>query len=325
MSTSTIALSVNEYVKVNQGLNRLVIEAREGEIRVAVTHNQPAPSNKAYHRVIDGEKLELVDIDHDVWVFTAFRGAKAVVTELPATLSNDFDIFVSAGLSEHAKVVDVFGVNEDVGTAQEDVWGGGGVYPFLDTAFTLTISSTSANDTLLGSGARTAKITGLDASYAEISEEINLAGTANVTTQNSYLRVNEFEIVTAGSYGGAEGNVTAYAGSNLQSIIVNGHNTCLSSVYTVPAGYIALIFSIEVAVGKNREVLATLRARQYGGVFHAESAAKIYQQSFMQNKKFGMYLDEKSDIKMSAAADNPNAYCSSEVQLILLDKEHYGA
>ena len=325
MSTSTIALSVNEYVKVNQGLNRLVIEAREGEIRVAVTHNQPAPSNKAYHRVIDGEKLELVDIDHDVWVFTAFRGVKAVVTELPATLSSDFDIFVSAGLSEHAKAVDVFGVNEDVGTFAEDIWGGGGTFLFLDTASTLTISSTSSSDTSSGTGARTVKIIGLDNSYAEIEETVTLLGTSGVTTTQSFLRVNLFEVSTAGSNGGAQGNVSASAGSNLQAIIVNGHNTSLSSIYTIPLGYVGLVFSIEVSVGKNRSVLTTLRGRDFGGVFHAKSVVDIYQQSYLQSKKFGSYFDEKSDIKMTAVAENPHAYCATEYQIILLDKEHYGA
>lgn len=325
MSTSTIALSINQYVKVNQGLNRLVVEAREGEIRVAVTHNQPAPSNKAYHRIIDGEKLELVDIDHDVWVYTAFSGAKAVVTELPATLSSDFDIFVSAGLSEHAKPVDVFGVNESVGTSAEDVWGGGGTFLFLDTASILTISSTSASDTSSGTGARTVKLIGLDNSYTEIEETVTLTGTGDVATTQSFLRLNLFEVSTAGSYGGAQGNVTASAGSNLQAIIVNGHNTSLSSIYTVPLGYVGLIFSIEVSVGKNRSVLTTLRARDFGGVFHAKSAVKIFQQSYLQGKKFALYLDEKTDVKMTAVADNPNAYCATEYQILLLDKEHYGA
>lgn len=81
MATSRIALDTTQYVRINFGLKPLIIEANEGEIRVAVTQNQPALTNKAYHRVTDRNRLELNSIDANVWALANTTSQKAVVTE----------------------------------------------------------------------------------------------------------------------------------------------------------------------------------------------------------------------------------------------------
>lgn len=83
MATSRIALDTTQYVRVNFGFNPMVIEANEGEIRVAVTENQPAVTNLAFHRVTDRQRLELDSVDANVWVLALSKNQKAVVTEMP--------------------------------------------------------------------------------------------------------------------------------------------------------------------------------------------------------------------------------------------------
>src|SRR5210317_2657610 len=113
-----------------------------------------------------------------------------------------FDLNVSSGaLSPSYKQVYKFGQNAVVGNSMETIWQQGGLYSYPPSASTTTVSSSNANDTSAGTGARTVQIVGLDGDYNEISETIILNGQTAVTTTNSFLRVNRGVVLTAGSGG----------------------------------------------------------------------------------------------------------------------------
>lgn len=57
----------------------------------------------------------------------------------------------------------------DTATLPEEVWTGGGVYPWMTGSTALEILSSSANDASAGTGARTVTINGLDINYAEVA------------------------------------------------------------------------------------------------------------------------------------------------------------
>jgi hypothetical protein len=111
-------------------------------------------------------------------------------------------------------------------------------YVFPTSASTMTLVSTVNTDTA------TITITGLDASYNQISENLVLNGTTNVTTVNSYFRINNIA-VSLGSATNPTGVVTlsvsttVYAQINTQ--VVNGVTESIGTsqmgVYTVPNGY----------------------------------------------------------------------------------------
>lgn len=67
--------------------------------------------------------------------------------------------------------VAAIGNNPDLDTATlpEEIWTGGGVYPWLTASTALEIVSSSANDTSAGTGARTVTINGLSDAYAEVA------------------------------------------------------------------------------------------------------------------------------------------------------------
>lgn len=83
------------------------------------------------------------------------------------------------------------------------------VYLDNGVAETVEIVSDDADDTLLGTGARTLFIEGLDISKNSISEIIEMNGLTNVTSVNSYNRINNIQVITAGSTEFNEGNITA--------------------------------------------------------------------------------------------------------------------
>ena len=97
----------------------------------------------------------------------------------------------------------VSGLNEDIDTSFEDIWSGGGIYMWPQISSTLEAISTNAGDTAAGAGARTVLVEGLDDDFDEISEGITMNGlAASLATTQTFRRVNNIQVATAGTYGG---------------------------------------------------------------------------------------------------------------------------
>lgn len=133
-------------------------------------------------------------------------------------------------------------------TLGADVWEGGvGPYPLLASASKLDFVSTSVLDTILGTGARSFMIQGLDVNFNPISETVNLNGLTPVTTVNAYLRVNRILITGAGSGLVNAGIVTVQVtgGGTIQGVVPVGVGLAKTAVYTVPAGNTLLLTEME--------------------------------------------------------------------------------
>lgn len=104
----------------------------------------------------------------------------------------------------------IFGRNSSPTTSYTDIWAQAIVRTLPSSAVILGASSSDANDTSAGTGARTIKIVGLDSNYEEIEETITLNGQTKVETTNSFLRVNDVVIVTAGSGETNAGTIYVY-------------------------------------------------------------------------------------------------------------------
>jgi len=168
----------------------------------------------------------------------------------------DFSVALAAGKFPGWSVLHKFGSNPAVGTVIEDVWAIGGAYVFPSTASLLEVFSTEAGDTILGTGARTIEIQGLDATGAEQSEIIELDGVGVVSSAKSYLRVSRAFILTAGTYsGGAAGDIEIRitgAGAS-QGIILHTYDAAAWNLgqttlgrYSVPLGKTAFLRRLEV-------------------------------------------------------------------------------
>jgi hypothetical protein len=173
-----------------------------------------------------------------------------------------WELQVSRGqISWHQPVV-IFGYNPDIDTSVETVWPQGGLLSFPASALQLSVSSSSADDTALGTGARTVYLEGLDANHNTISETVTLSGQTAVTTTESYLHINNCYVQTAGSGNTAAGTiyfgtgtVTAGVPATIYDVIAFDYNARVTGSYTVPAGYTAYVsqglFSSGQASGSN--------------------------------------------------------------------------
>jgi hypothetical protein len=145
-----------------------------------------------------------------------------------------FELQVSRGQVDGHTPVNIFGFSTAVGsTALGPLWEGltlsGGAYAYPSTAAPLVLVSDSASDT----SALSIRIEGLGAGFVPLVETIALNGTTNVTTTNSFLRIN---LMTT-TNGLNVGNVTAKISSTTYAKINAGIGQTQMSIYTVPAGY----------------------------------------------------------------------------------------
>ena len=111
-------------------------------------------------------------------------------------------------------------------------------YVFPTSASTMTLVSNAVGDTA------TITITGLDANYNLLTENLVLNGTTGVTTVNSYFRINNIA-VSVGSATNPSGVITLSVSTTVYAQIntttVGGVTTSIGvsqmGVYTVPNGY----------------------------------------------------------------------------------------
>jgi hypothetical protein len=185
-----------------------------------------------------------------------------------------FWIRAAAGKVDGWERLTIFGDNTDIDTTSdpETVWSGGGLYPWLDTAAdTLDIVSTDANDTSAGTGARTVLVQGLLAGE-EVSEVFTLNGTSAVNGSQTFNKVNNVVVTSAGSgnTNAGEINLTTNGGSNnLLGHIQAGFSKSDQAVYTVPNNKTLFIVGVVIAAGKSgtSHVEVDLHVRGASGVW----------------------------------------------------------
>jgi hypothetical protein len=87
-----------------------------------------------------------------------------------------FELQVSRNQIQGHKTLFKFGNNSDINGSLETVWSHGGLYVYPTSAIQMKVSSSSADDSGTGTGARTVVVGGLDADYNEITEVVTLTG-----------------------------------------------------------------------------------------------------------------------------------------------------
>lgn len=224
-----------------------------------------------------------------------------------------------------------FGQNATVST-QQTLWPSTGTYAFPAAATVIKVSSSSANDAAGNTGARTVQIVGLDANYNVISEAIALNGQTAVNTVNSYLRINDFYVLTAGSgntaagtiYAGV-GTVTAGVPATIYSLMQLNYNTQSQGVYTVPAGYTAYVSSYTFTSNcATANVIASgfLFVYYNGSVIPSiEATARFNVGSFFDRHfDYPLAISEKSDMVLSAVAATASQM-TGEIHFVLVKND----
>lgn len=159
----------------------------------------------------------------------------------------DYLINIGFNLVPGLTRITALGNNPDVTVAAipEDVWTGGGIYPWMTAATALEIVSTDVNDTSAGTGARTVIVQGLDINYIEVSQTITLNGTTPVALPQNLFRINAALVMSAGSNKTNIGiiNIQDAGAGTIRAILPAGYGITKQSIYTVPAGHTLQVLS----------------------------------------------------------------------------------
>jgi hypothetical protein len=239
-----------------------------------------------------------------------------------------FELQVARGQIQGHRNVTVFGFNPDVDTTQVSVWPLPSLITFPASAIQMTVSSTSANDTSAGTGARTVVVQGLDANYNEVTETVTLNGQTAVTMTASLLRVNYAYVATAGSGNSAAGDiyigtgtVTAGVPATTYDIIKFDYNNTTTGSYTIPAGYTGYVsqglFSSGQSGGSN-QVQGRLLTRGTNNIRMTAALTTLNNGVANYVFEYPLAVPEKTTIEATAIGSSSNNACSSMFILVLV-------
>jgi hypothetical protein len=125
----------------------------------------------------------------------------------------------------------------------------------LDTPATVSLASTDVNDTSAGTGARTARIDGLDGSGVPAFETITLDGQTPVASVGTYTAIFKITVLTAGASDYNEGTIWCGASFTLgvpttkYGLVKPEQSVSRFFNYTVPADGIATIRAVFITGG----------------------------------------------------------------------------
>jgi hypothetical protein len=221
-----------------------------------------------------------------------------------------------------------FGRNATLSNSRETFWTGSTLYTYLGAATAILVSSSSGNDDLSSTGAEKVMVYGLDANYAEISEEVTLDGQNEQTTSAEFLRVYRMVVTQAGSTGANEGVVYAGTGAvsggvpaNVYARIEIGVGQTQMAMVTVPAGYDAYITSLYAGVAAADNCSVELAVRPFGEAFQTKFNFEIYQNHFHHVFEFPLKVEQKGDIEVRGTNATGAGIGSAGFEYILVARQ----
>ncbi|MBT7542476.1 MAG: hypothetical protein HN613_00195 [Gammaproteobacteria bacterium] len=226
----------------------------------------------------------------------------------------DFYFQASSGEIRGLQAVNKFGSNPDVDIAStpETIWSSGGLYTFPASGGSISVVSSSANDTAAGTGARTIVVEGVDENYIEITETFTMNGVAPViSSRNTWFRAYRAYVASAGTGEVNAGETTITLGAiTLATIPVDLGQTQMA-VFTIPQdkkGYIMSVTGSILRTGTNRSSNIGLYCRGNGVKrlryeFTVETTGAT---TFTKHFKSPIVIDEKTDIYLNAVDVSSN-------------------
>ncbi len=240
---------------------------------------------------------------------------------IPQTTYNDN---VALGNVVGASVRTVYGISVvGEGVNNEQVLGDGmtGRYPFPTSAAQMTIVSTSADDNIAGTGARVMLVRGNLSDNTEQFESVLLNGTTSVITTNSYFRINNIIIVSAGSDEKNQGIITLKNGTDILAQINIGNNLSRTAIYSTPKDTKVLLRNASLLTGKGGNGVAILHVflSSLGNIDLSVADIKSYQnQIALSSGQSPFLVPEGSDTEVTGYSEEGTGNSELGVLLELL-------
>jgi len=248
--------------------------------------------------------------------------------------SKRFEMAVTMGQMDGYSSIDKFGLNPSITTTTdpEDIWEGGGIYPFSTTADIVSISSSDNGDT------QDLKITGLDANWDEVIQTITLTGQTRKALDTALIRVYRMENEgatdlsgTAYCYSGITESSGAPSGGSVEKArIENGNNQSLMAVYTIPNGKVGFLCRGELGISYTGSVGAGTnfarcyyQSRRKGGIFKIKKAITLITaatSNYVDDRCLPDVIPSETDIKLTVGEVSETMGAWGTFDIILIDE-----
>lgn len=192
-------------------------------------------------------------------------------------LKPNISIYEASALRLNSNVVlyPKFGQNQDVDavTAPEDIVLQGGTYAGfpITNGETVSVVSTSANDTAAGTGVRRVRLFGLNANWTRQVEDVTLNGTTPVTTTGVWTRLTFVKPLSAGSGETNAGTITVAhttTTANIFAVLTAGSVPSQIAAFTTENNYTGIIRNLSCAISNNgassQEAQLVVATREFG-------------------------------------------------------------
>ena len=258
------------------------------------------------------------------------------------TFSEAFLNAVAFGKVPGHELVHKFGKNSAVGTTLT-VISDGGAYQVPTSPQTLFATSTDANDTIAGSGARIILVEYLDSNFNRQTGTIRMAGTSQSTDSiSNVLRVFRIQVILTGTYATStassqKGTITLHqtggtpVWATLPQISAGfGSGQSLISAYTVPANFTAFLLKYIVSAASNQTTDVYFFHRENADIVTSPYPGVMRVQNVYSGVSSTVGLDhltwekypEKTDMGFMAKVGSGNGSCSAEFEFLLIDNNY---
>ena len=239
-------------------------------------------------------------------------------------------IMVANGDIDGIAHIEKFGMNVDVDSNKETIWDGGGIYTYIETAETVTVTSDAVEDNPTGTGARNVEIQGLNQTGDVVLETVDL-GSTSIT---AFRRIFRVVAVSVGSEGVNEGTISitsddtstvlAVIGIDGAGLNAAGRGQTFMSLYTIPTGKTGYLTQWTVGAGKqNTDAVAFLMTRNVdapgNGSWNARDVITVSATTYSKDYVVPIKINEGDDIEVRAFSTTNNSLVSSTFNLILID------
>lgn len=269
----------------------------------------PTGASTSDNQTNGSQKIQIVSSDGTL---AKFADGKQRVSSMPYP----YDI-AKGNLPNHF-AINKFGQNEDIGTgAFEDIWDGGGSYPYpADNAAPIThIYSTNAGDT------QEIEVQGLDITGLLTLQTITLTGTTVSVLTTPLWRVfrlkNEGVTNNAGIIHASDaGKAVSYAQ------IAIGNNQTLMALWTVPLGMTAYMLTLDASMAglkKDYVIDGHMYFRTLGKVFQIKRTFGLKASGTSSHNKvfeIPIKIDALTDIKISAISSAAGGVINASFAII---------
>jgi hypothetical protein len=213
-------------------------------------------------------------------------------------------------------------VNGSSGNTWTTVWSAADIaatklYPWETTAGTLSVVSSSGDDTDGGAGTHTITVLGLDTDYNEVSETFTLSGATETAEGVVVFRRVYRAKVSSGSTN--VGRLGIFNGTALVAEIAPEMGQTQMCVYTIPAGKTGYLTRLGASSSKNIATIVSLFQRPHLETFQlTASAMALYQNAQTIDFDVPLTFAEKTDLDLRqvGAANNVIA---ADFNIILVD------